>query len=162
ERMTRLISDLLDLASIEAGHLSFQLSVERVSPLVQEVLTAHASIADGKSIRLDASVGESVGYIRCDRGRIVQVLSNLIGNAIKFTPAGGAISMRAFQREADVVFTVTDTGPGIPEQDAAHIFESYWQAKPGAQRGVGLGLSIAKGLVEAQGGKLWLESRVGM
>ena len=70
--------------------------------------------------------------------------------------------MRAFQREADVVFTVTDTGPGIPEQDAAHIFESYWQAKPGAQRGVGLGLSIAKGLVEAQGGKLWLESRVGM
>lgn len=161
ERMKRLISDLLDLASMEAGHLAFQLAQQPVAPLVSEVVQLHAPIAEAKSIRLDAKADDFLPEIRCDRGRILQVLSNLLGNAIKFTPEGGAISVRALPGGSDVIFAVTDTGPGISDADQTHVFESYWQADPGTGRGLGLGLSIAKGLVESHGGKIWIESRIG-
>lgn len=161
ERMKRLISDLLDLASIEAGRLAFQFAQQSVAPLVSEVVQLHAPIAEAKSIRLEAKLDDFLPQIRCDRGRILQVLSNLIGNAIKFTPEGGAISVRAFRGASDVLFAVTDTGPGMSDEHQAHVFESYWQAEPRAGHGLGLGLSIAKGLVESHGGKIWVESRIG-
>src|SRR5262245_35349457 len=161
DRMKRLIADLLDLVSIEAGRLAFELAPESVAPLVSEVLQLQAPIADARSIRLEAKADDSLPEIRCDRGRILQVLSNLIGNAIQFTPEGGAISLRAFRAGSEVIFAVTDTGSGMSEEEQGHIFESYWQAKPGAGHGLGLGLSIAKGLVQSHGGRIWVESRVG-
>jgi len=159
--MKRLIADLLDLVSIEAGRLAFELAPQSVAPLVSEALQLQAPIADARSIRLEAKADDSLPEIRCDRGRILQVLSNLIGNAIQFTPEGGAISLRAFRAGSEVIFAVTDTGSGMSEEEQGHIFESYWQAKPGAGHGLGLGLSIAKGLVQSHGGRIWVESRVG-
>ncbi len=160
-QMKRLISDLVDLASLEAGHLALELSVQPAAPLVRDVVELHTPLAEARLLRLDASVDDSVPDVRCDRARIIQALSNLVGNAIKFTPECGIISLGLFRRGYDVLFAVTDTGPGIPEEDIAHVFESYWQARPSAGAGLGLGLSIAKGLVESQGGRIWVESQLG-
>jgi signal transduction histidine kinase len=161
ERMKRLISDLLDLASIEAGHLFFDFAQRSATALVDEVIELHSAMAEAKSLRLEGKSEESIPDVRCDRGRILQALSNLVGNAIKFTPQGGAILVRVSRQGSSVLFAVTDTGPGISDQDLAHVFEPFWQAKPGAEIGVGLGLSIAKRLVESHGGKIWVESRIG-
>jgi signal transduction histidine kinase len=95
----------------------------------------------------------------CDRERVLQVLSNLIGNALKFTSEGGTITVSAREREGVVRFAVSDTGCGIAADQLPHIFDRYWQAKS-ARDGVGLGLSIAKGIVEAHGGRIWVESRI--
>jgi signal transduction histidine kinase len=90
---------------------------------------------------------------------VLQVLSNLVGNAVKFTPEGGTVTLRAERSGPDVLFSVSDTGLGITEEERPHIWERYWQARRGrATGGVGLGLSIAKGLVEAHGGRIWVES----
>jgi signal transduction histidine kinase len=93
-----------------------------------------------------------------DRDRVFQVILNLLGNAIKFTPEGGTIVLSAERRDADVLFTVTDTGPGISAEDLAHIFDRYWRKPASRIGGSGLGLSIAKGIVEAHGGRIWAES----
>jgi signal transduction histidine kinase len=161
DRMKRLISDLLDLASLEIGRLTLDLTRQAVAPLVSEVVELHAPMAEAKSVVLEAKVADLLPEIRCDRGRIVQVLSNLIGNAIKFTPSGGAISVRAAGGGSAVVFAVADTGPGMSDEEQAHVFQSHWQGRRGAGHGFGLGLSIARGLVESHGGKIWLESRTG-
>ena len=158
-QMKRLVSDLIDLVSIEAGRLSFELKRQSVAPLVSQVAQSYAPMAEAKSIRLEATADDSLPEIQCDRGRILQVLSNLLGNAVKFTPEGGAISLRAFRSGSVVLLAVTDTGPGISEEEQRHVFDSYWQAKPGAGRGLGLGLSIAKALVESHGGRIWVESQ---
>jgi len=92
----------------------------------------------------------------------VQVLGNLLGNAIKFTPPGGNVSLRAWRDGSDAVFEVADDGPGISPADQVHLFDKYWQARTTDRRGVGLGLAISKGIVEAHGGRLWVESEPGM
>ena len=160
-QMKRLVSDLIDLVSIEAGRLSFELKRQSVAQLVSQVAQSYAPMAEAKSIRLEATADDFLPEIQCDRGRILQVLSNLLGNAVKFTPEGGAISLRAFRSGSVVLLAVTDTGPGISEEEQRHVFDSYWQAKPGAGRGLGLGLSIAKALVESHGGRIWVESELG-
>ena len=99
-----------------------------------------------------------VAFITGDEKRIKQVLVNLIGNAIKFTPAHGQITLRATTQPGTVLFSVTDTGIGIPAEDLAHIFDRFWQASQAERRGAGLGLAICKGLVETHGGRLWVES----
>jgi signal transduction histidine kinase len=98
-----------------------------------------------------------------DPARIQQVLSNLVGNAIKFTPKGGCVTIRA-QRESEkeVRVAVSDTGPGIPPDQIPHIFGRFWQGKRTDRRGVGLGLAIVKGIVEAHEGRVWVESRLGV
>jgi signal transduction histidine kinase len=96
-----------------------------------------------------------------DAGRVLQVLSNLVGNALKFTPKGGRITIRADAAPGGVRFSVTDTGQGIPPEQLAKIFGRFWQANPADRRGIGLGLTIAKGIVEAHGGRIWCESKVG-
>jgi signal transduction histidine kinase len=98
---------------------------------------------------------------RCDRERILQVLTNLLSNAIKFSPPGGAVRVEAARRNGEVVVSVRDSGPGIPADQRAHIFDRFWQAKETAGLGTGLGLSIARGLVERHGGRLWVDSEVG-
>jgi signal transduction histidine kinase len=97
-----------------------------------------------------------------DAARINQVLSNLVGNAVKFTPRDGLITISAEQVDGEVRFAVIDTGPGIPAEQLPHIFGRFWQAKSSDRRGIGLGLAIAKGIVEAHSGRIWVESSVGL
>ncbi len=159
-RMDRLISDLLDWSAIEAGKLSIETSPQSVDGVVRDALEALETPAAQKRIRL-SSVGVGDLAVLCDRERMLQVFSNLIGNAIKFTPEGGAVTVRVEPRGEDVWFFVTDTGPGIPADQVPKLFDRFWQAKKTARLGTGLGLTIAKGIVEAQDGRIGVESRVG-
>jgi len=161
ERMERLIRDLLDLARLDAGHLAITPATEEPAALVGDALELLREPAAEKSLNLDQQVPPGLPQVRCDHERVLQVISNLVGNAIKFTPAGGAVEVRAEPRGNEVLFAVRDTGPGIPEDQRAWIFNRYWQAKETAHKGTGLGLSIAKGLVELQGGRIWVESKMG-
>ena len=119
----------------------------------------HAQAAEKSLQLLGEAPASAVAW--CDRERTLQVLSNLLGNAVKFTPEGGTITVGADLLSTEVRFFVRDTGPGIPPGDLLHVFDRYWQAKRSDRRGIGLGLPISKGLVEAQGGKLWVESELG-
>jgi len=96
--------------------------------------------------------------VHCDRRRAARILSNLIGNAIKFTPSGGGIVVGTRARDGEVCFTVSDTGPGIPPEDVPRIFDRHWQGRNNERSGFGLGLAIARRLVEVHGGRIWVES----
>ncbi|QRN95340.1 PAS domain S-box protein [Archangium violaceum] len=159
--MRTLIEDLLDIVSIEEGRLSVQLSTVEPSALVHEAVESQQLQAEDKQLLLVAEVGPGLPPVSADHDRILQVLSNLVGNALKFTPAGGHVSVRAVARGDEVLFSVTNTGAGISEEQRRHIFDRFWQADPADRRGRGIGLAIAKGLVEAHGGRLWVESEVG-
>jgi signal transduction histidine kinase len=100
--------------------------------------------------------------VRADRERLFQILSNLLGNAVKFTPPRGTVTLTVERRDDDVLFTVADTGPGIGRADAQHVFERYWHRRRGPEEGTGLGLFIAKGLVEAHGGRIWVDTTSAM
>ena len=159
-RMNRLIRDLLDFASIQAGRLSVSLRPQDVAAMVTEVLDVMEPLASPKGQHLVADVAPGLA-IRCDHDRVIQLFSNLVGNAIKFTPDGGTITVRAMS-EGDVVrFAVSDTGPGIPRDELAYVFDRYYQAQRKNRDGIGLGLSIARGIVEAHGGRIWAESEEG-
>jgi signal transduction histidine kinase len=97
-----------------------------------------------------------------DPGRLLQVLANLLTNALKFTPAGGDVVVEAERRTGEVVFRVTDTGPGIPQQDLGRVFQRFWQAKEAVDLGTGLGLDISRRIVEAHGGRIWVDSQLGV
>jgi signal transduction histidine kinase len=159
-RMNRLIRDLLDFASIQAGRLSVSVRPQDVAAMVAEVLEVTEPLAAPKSMRLVSEVAPGLA-IRCDHDRVIQLFSNLIGNAIKFTPDGGTITVRA-SAEPDVVrFAVVDTGPGISAAELPYVFDRYYQAQRKNRDGIGLGLSIARGIVEAHGGRIWVESKEG-
>lgn len=158
--MRRLIEDLLDIVSIEEGWLSIQRGTVDPAALVHDALESLRAHAEDKKLRLEGGVEPGLSPISADHDRILQVLTNLIGNALKFTPAGGHVLVRAEAREGEVVFSVTDTGPGIPEEQRQHIFKRFWQADSADRRGRGLGLAIAKGIVEAHGGRIWIDSEL--
>ncbi len=160
-RMERLISDLLDLAKIEAGRFAVERKAIDVRALLQEVAESHEPTAREKSIHLATATVDHPCELLCDRDRMLQVFSNLVGNAIKFTPEGGDITLGLDHCGEEVQLSVRDTGPGIGEDERAHIFERYWQAQPTVNRGAGLGLFITKGIVEAHGGRIWIESQPG-
>jgi PAS domain S-box-containing protein len=160
-RMLYLIRDLLDFSSIEAGQLRIEVANHDAGELVAEVLEALEPNADEKGIRFERETEPSPLRVRCDRERIVQVFSNLIGNAIKFTGEGGSVMIRTRLEGDRVVFSVSDTGPGIPEEDLSHIFDRYWRATRRARESFGLGLAISKAIIESHGGKIWVESKVG-
>lgn len=162
DRMDHLIQDLLDIAKIEAGRLSIEHKREEVAPIVEETREVFQPQAAEKSLRLEAELPLDLPPIYGDRQRILQVLSNIMGNAIKFTPEGGRITIRAEATGTDVRFSVADTGPGIPEDEMEHVFDRFWQARRAKKTGAGLGLAICRGIVEAHGGKIWGESRVGV
>jgi signal transduction histidine kinase len=161
ERMNRLIGDLLDVASIEAGRLFVEPRSEPVRPMLQEALAACRDQAREKSLTVEQSNGSVEIDVVCDRERVLQVLGNLIGNAIKFTPDGGSVRVNAEQLDAEVLFSVRDSGIGVSPKQLPHVFDRFWQATPKARLGSGLGLTIAKGVVEALGGRIWVESRPG-
>jgi PAS domain S-box-containing protein len=160
ERMHVLIRDLLDVSAIEAGQLRIEPAEQPVGPLVAEALEQVRPFAEEKHIGLSAAVGAPDTRVLCDRGRIVQVFSNLLANAIKFTSEGGAIAVNVVQAERTVKFAVTDTGCGIAADQLEHVFDRYWQSRAGGA-GVGLGLAIAKGIVEAHRGAIRAESAPG-
>ncbi|MGH7522343.1 MAG: GAF domain-containing sensor histidine kinase [Gemmatimonadales bacterium] len=161
ERMNRVIGDLLDVASIESGRLFVEPRREPVGSIVAEAVAACRDHALEKALRVEQQVtGEQLEAI-CDRERVVQVLGNLIGNAIKFTPDGGGVLVTAEVSDDEVLFAVRDTGVGVSSKQLPHVFDRFWQATPRARLGSGLGLTIAKGVVEALGGRIWVESRPG-
>jgi signal transduction histidine kinase len=161
ERMNRLIQDLLDVAKLEAGRVGIDARELAVAPLVREAHEMLAPLAAEKSLQLDYVVADGLPSLTADAGRVLQVLSNLVGNAIKFTPKGGRIVIRAESAPGGVRFSVADTGPGIPPEQLTKLFGQFWQGNPADRRGIGLGLTIAKGIVDAHGGRIWVESRVG-
>lgn len=161
-RMSRLIADLLDATRLEGGkRLPIQPQKVEVSELMREAHELFRSQAAATSVTLQFNEAADTPPVHADRDRIMQVLSNLIGNAMKFTPAGGTISCEAEPRENQVLFTVSDTGSGIAEEHVNHIFTPYWQAKRAERMGAGLGLAITKGIVESHGGTIWVKSEPG-
>lgn len=165
-RMNRLIADLLDVTRLEGGkRLPIEPERLSVSSLFHETMELFRAQAAASEITLQvqmAGEGESDELsVHADRHRIMQVLSNLIGNSMKFTPPTGLIAARAATQGDFVLFTVRDTGPGIPKEHLGDIFNPYWQAKRAERMGAGLGLPIAKGIVEAHGGRIWVESEPG-
>jgi signal transduction histidine kinase len=161
ERMLRLIDDLLDVASIEAGRLAIERGAHDAGLILQEALGSFESIAKEKRLRMTAEVQPNLPQAFCDRDRILQVVSNLVGNATKVTAEGGQVTLRVEARERELLFSVADDGPGIGEEDLKHLFESYWRSHEVGYKGTGLGLAIARGIVDAHGGRIWPESTLG-
>jgi signal transduction histidine kinase len=161
ERMYRLIHDLLDVAAIEAKQLAVARSPLAVDVLVADALELLRPLAAAKRIALVAEVSSGLPPVAADRERVLQVFSNLGGNALKFTPEDGRVDIRVTVRDAVLEFAVRDSGPGIASEDLAHIFDRFWQLKKTARAGVGLGLAIAKGIIEAHGGGIRVESTPG-
>jgi PAS domain S-box-containing protein len=158
----RLIQDLLDAASIERGKLSLETRPEDPAQMVLQALHMFEIEAQQHGIALTATVPTNLPLVNADSGRIVQVLGNLLRNAIKFTPANGQITVSAAERDGAVVLSVRDTGPGIATAHQVYVFDRYWQSADGSRaRGTGLGLSIARGIVEAHGGRIWVDSAPG-
>lgn len=160
-RMTSLLGDLLDVSRIEAGGLALEQAPHAVDALVAEAMEHQRALADERGVRLRAELPEALPRVACDRDRVLRVFANLLGNALKFTPAGGDIAVRAAVDGAALRVSVTDTGPGIAPEHLPHLFDRYWQARSDNHGGAGLGLAIVKGLVEAHGGRLWVESAPG-
>lgn len=156
-RMKALIGDLVELERLGTG--SFPLDVQPVESrdLLEDAVTDAQPLADAKHIALVLDLIDTP-KIDADPHRISQVLSNLLGNAIKFTPESGTVTLRARPRDGALSVTIADTGPGIAPEDLAHIFDRYWRPKGSEQEGTGLGLYIARGIVEAHGGRVWAES----
>jgi signal transduction histidine kinase len=157
-RMERLIADLVDVAHIDNGRLELLLRPERTDSIVTEVAEAFALRAQerGVTLRTDEALCEVV--ILADRGRVAQVLGNLLDNALRVTSSGGSIWLRAEERPREVVFEVRDTGPGIARENLAHVFERHWKTAGG---GTGLGLFIARSIVIAHSGRLDVRSEPG-
>lgn len=162
DRMNRMIQDLLDVKRMESGRLTIDAQPESVTDLVNDTLDMLRPLALGSTIRLDTSIEDDLPAVMADASRVQQVLSNLVGNAVKFTPRNGRITVVGERIEGEVRFGVIDTGPGIPAEQLPHIFGRFWQARSSDRRGIGLGLAIAKGIVEAHNGRIWVESHVGL
>jgi PAS domain S-box-containing protein len=158
----RLIQDLLDVTRIEAGRLVLDRALYSPQKFMEEVLELMAPNAANASIQLIGPGPVTLPEVMMDRDRMLQAFSNLIGNALKFTPAGGLVEFSARHRGNEVEFSVSDTGPGIPQDQLSHLFDRFWQANATDKRGAGLGLAIVKGIVDAHGGRLWVESTVGV
>lgn len=155
KRTYRLIDDLLTGATLEAGRLTIKTAPEAIGPLLQDSVFAWAPMAEREGIAIAVDPDPDLPCVRADRERVMQVLSNLVGNALRYTPSQGQVHLRA-QRDGEMVrISVADNGAGISEADRPHIFDRYWKGRSG---GSGLGLSISKGIVEAHGGRLWVES----
>jgi signal transduction histidine kinase len=160
-RMNRLIGDLVDVASIEDGRIRVAPELKDATALVQESFEVFLPEASAHGILLSVEMRGDTLMAKFDHERILQVLANLLSNAIKFTPAGGSISLLVEPVGQDVRFSVTDTGPGVPSHQLEAVFERFWQARREDRRGLGLGLYISRGIIEAHGGRIWAESQPG-
>lgn len=160
-RMNRLIGDLVDVASIEEGRIRIAPALQDATAVVRESVEAFQPLVSAHGLSLDVELSGDRLMAKFDHERILQVLANLLSNALKFTPAGGRIALRVAPVGPDLRFSVADTGSGIPSHQLDAVFERFWQARGEDRRGLGLGLYISKGIVEAHGGRLWAESQPG-
>jgi len=168
ERMSTLVGDLLEISRIEAGRLKLDIKPVSMEDVIEETLRTTQGQIEAKQQQLDVSVPQDLPMVMGDRARLIQIMTNLVSNAYKYTPAGGRIAVSA-QPKSDsvpgfVLCAVRDTGVGISEEDQAKLFTKFFRSGDPAVRevpGTGLGLSITKGLIEMHGGEIWVESRVG-
>lgn len=160
-QMDRMIGDLLDAASIAAGHLSMEPRELYASDLLRGACDALRPLVEEKGIRFACEDAGRDALLRADPDRVLQVLGNLAGNAVKFTPEGGRVALGLRVEEGEAVFSVTDTGQGMSAEQLPHVFEQFWQARRAGRQGTGLGLTIAHGIVAAHGGRIGVESTPG-
>jgi signal transduction histidine kinase len=160
-RMNRLIGDLVDVASIDAGKLAVTPAPGDAAALIDEAVETFQAAASAKGISLQAEMAERPLPAELDHDRMLQVLANVIANAIKFTSEGGSIRVRGERAGDELLISVSDTGSGIPGNMLDAIFERFWQVGKNDRRGVGLGLYISRSIVETHGGRIWAESKLG-
>ena len=160
-QMDHLIRDLLDVASISSGHLSVDLRPQNSARLLQSACESLRAIVEEARLDFMCEAPADAPIVLADSDRIVQLLSNLVGNATKFTPPGGRVEAGLQVRDGEVLFYVADSGPGIAAEQLPRVFEQFWQAERAGRHGSGLGLAICKGISEAHGGRIWAESREG-
>ncbi|MDD5585281.1 MAG: HAMP domain-containing sensor histidine kinase, partial [Candidatus Omnitrophica bacterium] len=166
KRLTILINDILDFSKLEAGKMEFKKEASSIENIISEIVESLNTWAGTKTIELEKNIAGDLPEVAVDPMRLGQVLTNLIGNAIKFTPAGGKITVEAVVRKEDKVIEVSvqDTGVGIAEKDLSRVFDKFYQTgerNPSDISGTGLGLSIAKEIIQLHGGKIWAESKQG-
>lgn len=160
--MSRLLRDLLDVSTIEVGKLSIERRTELLNPIIEQALAMVTPQADERGVTLSVEIADGVPAVHGDAARLVQVLTNLLGNSLKYTERGGTVTVQAAPRGETVILTVRDTGSGIPADILPRIFERYYTRRREANKsGSGLGLAIVRGIVEAHGGHVWVESVVG-
>lgn len=162
DQMDALIRDLLDLSRLDSGNMRLQLESMDPVTLVGESLQTLIPLAEEKRIAIENDVTGKLPMVMADVDRVQQVLSNLVGNALKFTPPSGKISILASHHREELVISVRDNGRGIAKNQLPHVFERYWQSSRTDKHGAGLGLPISKGIVEAHGGRIWIESDIGL
>ncbi len=163
-RLINVVNSLLDLSKMEAGMMTYDFEVGNVDPLIRRALAEMAPLIEAKQIRLESKVLAPLPAVRIDPERILQVLRNLLGNAVKFTPKGGQVSVVAKPVNGKLEVSVKDSGPGIPAESLISIFEKFSQGShkgSHTRQGTGLGLAIAKSIISSHGGRIWAESQLG-
>jgi signal transduction histidine kinase len=163
-RLLKLINDLLDLVRLESGRMEVKREPLEVAEFVKGLASAARQVANDKRLRLETFVDPGLGTVSGDRDKLEKVVLNLLFNALKFTPAGGRVELRAEKRGGELMLMVADTGMGISEKNLPHVFDRFWQADGSSKRkyqGVGIGLALVKELVEVQGGKVSVQSQEG-
>lgn len=164
ERLISLVNSLLDLSKMEAGMMAYAFEPVPLAPLIDRVMIELGPLIESKGIQMETRIGDRLPAPRADSGRVLQALRNLIGNAVKFTPEGGQVTVSARHGDGSIEVSVADTGPGIPAESLMTIFEKYQQATAtGLYRieGTGLGLALVKHIITSHGGKVWAESEPG-
>jgi two-component system, NtrC family, sensor histidine kinase GlrK len=159
KRLTGLVNSILDLSKMESGMMMYTFQSARIAPLIDQALKEIAPYAEAKGIRMEKQLNPGLSFTRMDGERILDVLRNLLGNAVKFTPEGGCISVAADPLDDGLKVSISDSGPGIPQDRRTLIFEKYVSSDQ--KKGTGLGLAIVKHIVTAHGGKVWVESDPG-
>ncbi len=161
ELMQRLIHELLEVRRMEEGHLGLERIEQPLGPLVEEALELIDPLARVKAVTLRSELTPAgLPEVPVDADRMLQVLSNLVGNAVKHTPEAGSVTIRGACFSDEIRISIADTGEGIPQEDQEQVFERFWRAERTGGKGLGLGLAIAKGIVRAHGGRIWVESEV--
>ena len=164
-RLTRMVNDMLDITKLEGGRVILNRRLVDVRPLIDQLLTAMGPLAAGKQLQLDAKVPRPLSAMFVDPDKLMQILINLVDNAIKFTPRAGQVLIAVEELTDEIQFQVSDTGSGIEAEHLPNLFEKFqqvgWAAGERSYKGTGLGLSICKRLVELHGGRIWVTSRPG-
>ncbi|HEY3306494.1 MAG TPA: ATP-binding protein [Candidatus Binatia bacterium] len=164
DRLIRLVNSLLDLSKMEEGMMTYNVEPASLASVIQRAVTEIGPLAEAKRIKIEARVAKQMPLVKMDPDRILQALRNLVGNAVKFTPEGGRVTLSAEQKNGSVAVSVTDTGPGISAEDLPMIFDKYRQGNSRSSymlRGTGLGLAIVKHIITSHGGHVWVESEAG-
>jgi two-component system sensor histidine kinase GlrK len=164
-RLIGVVNSLLDLSKMEAGMMTYDFEITTLEPLIQRAVSEITPLVEAKQITLQSTIEARLPRTKLDAERILQVLRNLIGNAVKFTPKGGQVSVVARPLNGKLEVSVKDSGPGIPAQSLKTIFEKFQQGTHnGAKKtrqGTGLGLAIASSIITSHGGEIWAESELG-